>query len=332
MQSMPAVTAKRSARRSYHAARRAALKKHDIERRVQYLSKTSHITLVRQSLWRHKAQMPPVSQPLDIFDSKRRRVFQERAGRRSGDRFLWQIIADDLADRLLDVTRQFNDVLIIGPMAAYGAQIMADREAQVTVALLIDEDRLPFAVASFDLIICAGTLDSVNDLPGALIQLRRCLRPDGLFLGHMFGAGTLASLKSALLEAEGERPSPHVNPQIDVRTAADLLTRAGFALPVVDTDATTVRYRYWQTLVGDIRDMGVGNALAGARPYLGRAIAARIDDAWKTRSSVDGKVAEHFVHIHLSGWGPSNDQPQPAKRGSGKVSLASVLSSIQPAG
>ena len=274
--------------------------------------------------------MQPDSQPSEIFDRKRRRALRERADRRGGDRFLWQIIADDIADRLVDVARDFHDVLIVGPMTAYASQILVGRQAEITSGDIIDEDRLPFAAASFDLIICAGTLDSVNDLPGALVQMRRCLRPDGLFLGHMFGAGTLASLKSAMLEAEREKAAPHIHPQIDLRSAADLLTRAGFTLPVIDTDATTVRYGDWRALVRDLRDMGVGNALAGPRTLLSRDVSRDLDDAWQKRISNDGKVEERFVHIHLSGWSPSKDQPKPAKRGSGAVSLASILRPSKP--
>lgn len=269
-------------------------------------------------------------QPSEIFDRKRRRALRERAVRRRGDGFLWQIIADDIADRLVDVTRDFHDVLIVGPMTAYGSQILADRQVAISKGSIIEEDRLPFAPASFDLLICAGTLDSVNDLPGALVQIRRCLRPDGLFLGHMFGAGTLTSLKSALLEAEGEKASPHIHPQIDLRSAADLLSRAGFALSVADTDTTTVRYGDWRGLVSDLRDMGVGNAIAGPRALLGRDIASHLDAVWQARASNDGKVEERFVHIHLSGWSRSENQPNPAKRGSGSVSLASILLPPKP--
>lgn len=274
--------------------------------------------------------MQPGSQPSEIFDRKRRRALRERADGRGGDLFLWQIIADDIADRLVDVARDFHDVLIVGPMTAYASQILADRQAEITEGQIIDEDHLPFGPASFDLIICAGTLDSVNDLPGALVQMRRCLRPDGLFLGHMFGAGTLASLKSAILEADGEKAAPHIHPQIDLRSAADLLTRAGFTLPVIDTDATTVRYSEWRALVRDLRDMGVGNALAGPRGPLSRDILNRLDAAWQAMARDDGKVEERFVHIHLSGWSPSDDQPKPAKRGSGSVSLASILLHSKP--
>jgi NADH dehydrogenase [ubiquinone] 1 alpha subcomplex assembly factor 5 len=263
--------------------------------------------------------------PPEIFDRERRRALRKRAERRGGDVFLWQQIADDIADRLTDVSRTFTDVLFIGPMAAFAEQILAGRKADVTLAPLIDEDRLPYTAGSFDLAICAGTLDSVNDLPGALVQIRKSLRPDGLFLGHMFGVGTLASLKNAMLAAEQDQASPHIHPQIDLRSAADLLARTGFALPVADIDRSTIRYREWQTLVSDIRNMGVGNALAGPRQYLGRTTVAAFDKIWCANAAHDGTVEEHFVHINLSGWAPSADQPKPAKRGSGKVSLASIL-------
>ncbi len=287
--------------------------------------------------------MPDVMHPPEVFDRRRRRALRERAGQR-GEAFLWKYIADELSDRLGDVSRTFSDVLIIGPMAAYARHIMGEREAAVVLAALsdaeqlttsttiIEEDRLPFAPAGFDLVICAGTLDSVNDLPGAFVQIRRCLRPDGLFLGHMFGVGTLAQLKAALLRAQQGKAAPHIHPQIDLRSAADLLSRAGFALPVADIDVTVLRYRDWRRLVDDLRDMGVGNALAGQRPYLGRDFTSRLEDSWRAGAARDGKVDEQFVHIHLSGWAPSDDQPKPAARGSGTVSLTSVLGPPRPVG
>jgi SAM-dependent methyltransferase len=193
----------------------------------------------------------------------------------------------------------------------------------------LEEDRLPFTPGSFDLVISAGTLDSVNDLPGALIQIRRLLRPDGLFLGHMFGAGTLGTLKAMLVEADADRVTPHIHPQIDLRSAADLIVRAGFTLPVADRDMSAVRYGNWRSIVSDIRDAGLGNALAGPRSYLGKDIAARLDHAFAARADTQGKVAEGFAHIYLSGWAPSENQPRPAKRGSGQVSLADILSKDQ---
>jgi NADH dehydrogenase [ubiquinone] 1 alpha subcomplex assembly factor 5 len=275
--------------------------------------------------------------PPEIFDRKRRRALRERAGSRDGISFMWPLIAEELAERLLDVKRHFGRVLIIGPMAGYAQQILRDRKAEVTFAPLagsecatpyvdvMTEDRMPFAPASFDLVIAAGTLDSVNDLPGALVQIRRCLRPDGLFLGHMFGAGTLAQLKNMMIAAQDSASSAHIHPQIDLKNAADLLSRAGFALPVVDRDAMQVRYSSWRRLVDDLRDMGVGNALSGKRRYLGRDFTHRLQTLWYQYAAADGKVEEQFVHLHLSGWAPSDDQPRPAKRGSGQISLTAAF-------
>lgn len=280
--------------------------------------------------------MNPDTQPPEIFDRRRRRALRERAGSRQDDGFLWEYIAGELAERLAPVTRDFRSVLIIGPICRFQDTVLGGRQCDVVTAPLsegdpvIEEDRLPFDAESFDLVISAGTLDSVNDLPGALVQIRRILKPDGLFLGHMFGAGTLASLKALMLAAEEERAAPHIHPQIDLRSAADLLSRAGFALPVADQDIMPVRYSNWHKLVDDIRNAGVGNALAGSRRFLGKDIASRLNSEWALRLGSSTKIEETYVHIHLSGWAPSPDQPQPAKRGSGKVSLAAILPPSKP--
>jgi NADH dehydrogenase [ubiquinone] 1 alpha subcomplex assembly factor 5 len=261
-----------------------------------------------------------------------------RAGRRDAqDLFLWQRIAEELRDRLDMVSRDFKDALIIGPLTKWSGTIMGDRDTQIDkvalheserkedAGLIEGEDRLPFDANCYDLIISAGTLDSVNDLPGALLQMRRCLRPDGLLLATIFGAGTLSTFKSIMLAAAHHQVQPHIHPQIELKLAADLLVRAGFALPVADIDAVEIRYRDWQRLVCDIRDMGVGNALAGSRAYLSREFLGRLDQAWQKRADAEGRVTEHFNLLHLSGWSPSPDQPKAAPRGSGTVSLASVI-------
>jgi NADH dehydrogenase [ubiquinone] 1 alpha subcomplex assembly factor 5 len=274
----------------------------------------------------------------DIFDRKRLAAFRNRAAAtRSVDDFLWQHMADELSERLAYVSRTFQDVLIIGPISKYSEQILAGRSVNITHAPLsagalqnardriVQEDRLPFAAESFDLILSAGTLDSVNDLPGALIQIRRALRPDGLLLASLFGAGSLGTLKSAMMQADGDKPQTHMHPQIDLRSAADLMTRAGYALPVADIDRLEVRYSDWRALVRDLRNMGLGNALAGPRHYLGQQYIENLSKAWNAKSNSDGKVTESFSFLQLSGWAPSPDQPQPAKRGSGAVSLAAIL-------
>lgn len=269
--------------------------------------------------------MEPSGQAPEIFDRQRRRALRERAAGHGGDCFLWAYVADELAERLALVSRNFENTLIIGPMADCASRITQERRCSLSSAKLVDEDRLPFDPQSFDLVIAGGTLDSVNDLPGALVQIRRILKPDGLFLGHMFGAGSLATLKSLILAADGEVAAPHIHPQIDLRSAADLLSRAGFALPVADSDVLSVRYGDWRTIIADIRNAGIGNALAGPRRYLGNDMPARLDAEWRRRADSLGKREEQFNHVFLSGWAPAPDQPRPARRGSGQVSLASVL-------
>ncbi len=325
MNLLPAFWTKGTARRGDRAAGRAALRQNKIERWPQKVERSLHSLLFNKQSIGTRPQMDKPDTPPEIFDRKRRMAMRKRGISRGGASFLWQHLADDLADRLAYVSRDFVDVLIIGPMTAYAATIVADRQVNITAASLTEEDRLPFPPQSFDLIIAAGTLDSVNDLPGALIQMRRCLRPDGLLLGSVFGAGSLAQLKSSMLAADGDHAAPHIHPQIDLRTMADLLSRTGFALPVADSDVLPVRYGNLVTLIGDLRDMGIGNALAGPRRYLGKTTFARLHAKWGLLAEQDGKVEERFVLSHFSGWAPSPDQPKAAKRGSGTVSLAEAL-------
>lgn len=281
--------------------------------------------------------MHATDQPPEIFDRNRRRALRERAAERTGDAFLWKYLAQEIEERLAIVSREFSNALVIGPMAYHAAKILGNRDCAVIFTTLetpsnlqttiAQEDNLPFAPNSFDLIIAAGTLDSVNDLPGALVQIRHALKPDGLFLGHMFGAGSLATLKSVMLAAEDRVNAPHIHPQIDLRSAADLLSRAGFTLPVADVDTLRIAYANWRTIITDIRDAGIGNALCGQRRYPGKSFLQNLDREWARRADGTGRVEEAFVHLFLSGWSPSENQPKPARRGSADVSLASVLGS-----
>lgn len=247
-------------------------------------------------------------------------------------------MAEELLDRLKDVKREFNQVLLIGSPDQFLQGQLAD--AGMTIvgtdpawsncrgpcsSVQADEDALPFGDASFDLVIACGTLDSVNDLPGALILIRRILRPDGLFLGALFGAGTLSVSRRALLVAEGEQPAQHIHPQIEVRSAGDLLSRAGFAMPVADGDTLTVRYPSLFSLFSDLRGMGASNVLSSRPPHIDRGVMIRAAQAFEDAADADGKTAEQFSIIYLSGWAPHPDQPKPAKRGSATASLADAL-------
>ncbi len=280
------------------------------------------------------------SSPDGPFDRALRRLRRDRAARAGDDaRWLHTHMAEELAERLAMVTRPFSRALDLGcGDGALGRRlrgietVAADAGATFAAAahgVQCDEDRLPFADGAFDLIVSAGTLDGVNDLPGALTLIRRALRPDGLFLAAFVGAGSLPALRAAMHaadEAEDAGASPRIHPQIDVRAAGDLLGRAGFALPVADCERLTARYRSLHGLVGDLRAIAATNILAArARRPIGRlGFAAAIAD-FAGRADADGKTAERFEIVYLSGWAPGPDQPQPARRGSATASLADAL-------
>ncbi len=274
----------------------------------------------------------------EIFDRARRRKRRDRALPRYGDHsFLRDHMVEGLLERLEGVKRSFADVLDLGSFDATidipGARIARIDAgfgfAKAGGGVQADEDRLPFADASFDLVLSAGVLDSVNDVPGALALARRVLRPDGLFLAAFLGAGTLSTLRASFLAAEGDRPAARFHPQIDVRSAGDLLSRAGFALPVADIETLTVRYGSIGGLLDDVRGMGAGNLLPGAAP-LSRETLMRAAAAFADRADPDGRTAERFEIVTLTGWAPDPSQPKPARRGSGTTSLAAALKATRP--
>lgn len=275
------------------------------------------------------------------FDRARRRVRRDRALARFADHgFLTHHIADELLGRLELVDRRFTRALVIGAgdgrlqstLRAQGLSVVtADAgfaAAKASGGIQCDEDRLPFADGAFDLVVSAGVLDSVNDLPGALLLARRVLRPDGLFMAGFLGAGSLPSLRSAMLQADfagGGGVAPRIHPQIDVRSAGDLLARAGFALPVSDGEALDARYRGLDGLLADLRYGAQGGVLAGDRPVLTRMQAAAAHGAFLAEADEDGRVTETFEIVYLIGWAPDASQPKPARRGSAVASLASAL-------
>ncbi len=272
------------------------------------------------------------------FDRRLRRLRRDRAARHFGEAdYLHRLMADELVERLDFVRRDFARALDLGCAGGYLTRRLRERGLEVVpcdsgsafaraaAGVQADEDRLPFADSAFDLVVSAGALDGVNDLPGALLLIRRALRPDGLFLGAFAGAGSLPRLKRAMLAADSVEggAAPRVHPQIDVRAAGDLLTRAGFALPVVDAQPVDVRYHTLLGLVGDLRAMGATNILAARsrRPIGRHGLAAAIADF----EAGEDKTTERFEILHLLGWAPSPDQPKQARRGSGPVSLAEAL-------
>lgn len=270
----------------------------------------------------------------DLFARGRRRLRRDRAAADyAAHDFLRAAMLDGIADRLAAVSRSFHDVLDMGsfdgafapPPGARIARADAGRAfARQSGGVQADEDRPPFADGSFDLIVSAGVLDSVTDLPGALALARRMLRPDGLFLAAFVGGDSLATLRSLLLAAEADRPAARTHPRIDVRSAGDLMVRAGFALPVADVETLDVRYASLGRLLGDLRGMAATSLLAEAPP-LSRTTLSRAAALFDERAAPDGRLAERFDLIFLTGWSPDPSQPKPARRGSGSTSLAAAL-------
>lgn len=265
--------------------------------------------------------------PPEIFDRTLRRLRRDRAAPRFADHaFLHDAMIEGLLDRLDLVTLPLATALDLGcadgrltrALEARGMTVTAcdagARFAQAAGGVMCDEDRLPFAEASFDLVASVGVLDSVNDLPGALVQCRRALKPDGLFLAAFAGAGSLRVLREALLEADGAGGGAvpqRVHPQIDVRAAGDLLARAGFVLPVADGEPLAVGYADPFRLMADLRGMAATNLLAGQQPpWLGRARLARLAEAFAARADADGRVRERFELVTLTGWAPGPRAPE----------------------
>lgn len=284
-----------------------------------------------------------------IFDRRLHARRRTRAAATYADySFLKDVAAEDIALRLSAVNRRFERVLDLGAHDGTLARRLAgdpqtsDRIGDVIhadlspaflkppLSVVADEEALPFADASFDLVVSALSLHWVNDLPGALIQIRRALKPDGLFIGAALGGRTLSELRQALIAAEEEirgGAGMHVSPFMDVIDAAGLMQRAGFAMPVADNDARKVRYGDPFRLLTDLRGMGETAALASRNgPKLTRRVLFRAMEIYRERfADPDGKVRATFEIITLSGWAPAPDQQKPLRPGSAKVRLADAL-------
>ncbi len=258
--------------------------------------------------------------------------------------------AEDLADRLSTLHRRFDAAATLFCITgdARAAILESGKVATVTrieadaaflrgaEGSLAASETVPFPPEGLDLAVSILSLQEANDIPGMLIQIRRALRPDGLFLGAMAGSGTLAELRESLLAAESELyggASPRVVPFADVRDVGALLQRAGFALPVADVEAITVRYDDMFALMRDLRAMGVTNALAArSRRPATRELFARAARTYAERfSDPDGRIRATFAIVWMSGWAPAPTQQKPLKPGSAKVSLADYLQQGDPA-
>ncbi len=277
------------------------------------------------------------SQPI-IFDRKLIRARQQRAARLEPSGFLLDRVAEDFADRLAVVLRRFDVALDLGtPGDAIRLALAASGKVGTIVAadsVIVDEEALPFGNGTLDLVASGLALHSVNDLPGTLVQIRRALKPDGLFQAALFGGDTLTELREAFAVAETEIEggiSPRVAPFADIRDMGALLQRAGFALPVTDVDGVTVRYGSPVGLLHDLRRMGATNALvARRRTPLRRRTLARMLEVYAERfADADGRVRATFEIVWLSGWAPHESQQQPLAPGSARTRLADALGTAE---
>lgn len=221
-------------------------------------------------------------------------------GQSDAPRYLMADMVEDVLDRLSFLRVEPRRVLVIGDWSGMLAMSFAPDTIQAEPADGFDEER-PYPFGDFDLIVSLGTLDTVNDLPGALIHLRAALAPGGLMIASFLGAGSLPVLREAMLTADGERPAPRIHPQVDVRAGGQLLQRAGFADPVIDHRPLDVRFGSLERLVEDLRVQGLSNVLARPGPVLGKAGLARAKQAF-TAAGQDGRTTERFEILTLSGW------------------------------
>jgi SAM-dependent methyltransferase len=267
-------------------------------------------------------------QPPRLFDRARvRRNFARAHG--AARQAMAEFFAREVEDRLLPITREFERVLLCGPHAAAVAPLLSRIRLPIVQGrdVAFDDDALPFVAESFDCIVSLGALQSVDDLPGALLQLRRALKPDGLLLAALFAGATLTELRRAWIAAEAERrdgASPRIAPMADLRDLAGLLQRAGFALPVADLDRTTLRYADPLALMRETKAAGYGNALvARARGMTSVPLLAAVDAHYPSDS--DGRVSATVDIAWLTGWAPHASQPQPLRPGTATARLADAL-------
>lgn len=280
-----------------------------------------------------------------IFDRPLLRARQRRARMAGAATFLLDHVAAELAERLAAVLRTFDVAVDLGtPTDAVRRAIAPGGKVATLIAaepsavrgdsrfpqVAADEEALPFADASLDLVVSALALQWVNDLPGTLIQIRRALRPDGLLLAALLAGDSLMELREAFAAAESEIEgglSPRVAPFADLRELGALMQRAGFALPVVDSDRLTVRYESAFALMRDLRAMGATNVLTERRRMpLKRATLLRMASIYAERfADADGRVRATFEIAWLSGWSPHESQQKPLKPGSASQRLADAL-------
>lgn len=282
-----------------------------------------------------------------LFDRQHFRRNLDRAFARNvdGGDFLLTAVAQDMAERLLPLSKTFKtavdlsyglpatrQVLMESGKADHviSGHLFTDRDQKSQADFIFDDASLPLADQQIDLITSTLTLHWLDDLPGALLQMRRALKPDGLLLATLLGSGTLQELRDVLMQAELELTggaSPRVAPFVEIKDAGALLQRAGFALPVADADKLTVRYDNMFALIRDLRAMGATSTLLErSRKPVKRDVFLRAAELYaENHSDADGRIRATFNVISLSGWAPHESQQKPLKPGSAKTSLAEAL-------
>ena len=284
---------------------------------------------------------------INIFDRAAVRLHRDRAAPHM-DRhdFLLREVGKRLADRLENIKRTFQHTLDLGCHRGELSEILAQREDIKWIVncdlsflmaslspkprLVADEESLPFQNNCFDMVTSLLSLHWVNDLPSALVEVARCLKPDGFFLAAMFGVETLVELRHSLLEAEETtfgRVYPRVSPFVLPRDVGGLLQRAGFAMPVVDTEQITVTYPNTLALMEELRGMGEGNATQGRpRHFTARSVLQHTAQLYPAdTNNSDGRIAAHFQIVYLAAWKKHKAQPHPLTPGSAKKHLSDIL-------
>jgi len=274
---------------------------------------------------------------LRIFDRGAYRARRARAARLAGDIFLAEEAAAQIAFRLGAVNRHFKLALDVHSRARIFPTLQPVAEAWVRMgftcdapSVIADDEALPFADASFDLITSVLGLHAVNDLPGVLWQIRRILKPDGLFIAALFGSDTLKELRVAFAAAEETTlggASPRIAPFADIRDLGGLLQRAGFALPVADVERTIVEYRELSGLFADLKALGETNVLTGRRGQVlsRRTLQAVVREYQQRFGDAQGRFPASFEIVYLTGWAPHESQQKPLAPGSAKARLADAL-------
>ncbi|KDQ08869.1 hypothetical protein BOTBODRAFT_117885 [Botryobasidium botryosum FD-172 SS1] len=329
---------------------------------IRQLSRARNALLTR-SFAAHSASSPPPNPfavgPYQVFDRRVKQLQKDRAASREhGERsrtvdYVREAMADRMIERILDVKRTYENVLDLGSGPGHLTRLLEthttknvtmidlsretlerdpDSEFEVEVnRIQADEERLLELVErnSQDAIFSCLSLHWVNDLPGILIQIKEALKPDGVFIGAMFGGDTLFELRTSLQIAENEREggiSPRISPMTDTRDVSNLLGRAGFTLLTVDIDEVKVSYPSIWELMEDLQDMGESNAVVGRRPYIHRDTLTAASSIYQAlHGNEDGTIPATFQVVFMIGWKPAPTQPKPLERGSAQTNLKEVL-------